>query len=82
MSAGIVCVNPSVNIYRKFKFFHAFKPSSFLLLPSSLPLPYNTDATGHDINYHCTYIGDIEVFLEEKFEFRPHTKINFSDEGT
>ncbi|MGD1704877.1 hypothetical protein [Dapis sp. BLCC M229] len=22
------------------------------------------------VNYHCTYIGDIEAFLEEKFEFR------------
>ncbi len=49
MSAGIVCVNPRVNIYRKFRFFQAFKPSSFFPLPSSLPSLYNTDATGHDI---------------------------------
>ncbi|WP_426548079.1 hypothetical protein [Dapis sp. BLCC M126] len=53
MSAGIVCVKPRVNIYRKFTFFQAFKPSSVFLLPSSLPSLYNTDATGHDIRDAC-----------------------------
>ncbi|NEQ72346.1 MAG: hypothetical protein F6K23_04185 [Okeania sp. SIO2C9] len=37
MSAGIVCVKPRVNVYRKFTLFQAFKPSSLFLLPSSLP---------------------------------------------
>ncbi|NES07842.1 MAG: hypothetical protein F6K22_36680 [Okeania sp. SIO2F4] len=45
MSVGIVCVKARVNIYRKFKFFPAFQP--FFLLTSYLP--YNTDATGHDM---------------------------------
>ena len=52
MFADIVCVNPRVNIYRKFKFFFlllSIPTCSQLSVKSSLPLLYNTDATGHDI---------------------------------
>ena len=63
MSAGIVCVKARVNIYRKFKFFPAFKPfKPFCLLPSSLP--YNTDATGHDI------IDDLYSIIDLIFDDR------------
>ncbi|NEP85552.1 MAG: hypothetical protein F6K18_01235 [Okeania sp. SIO2C2] len=32
------------------------------------------------MNSHCTYIGDIESFLEEYLNYRPHTKIYVADE--
>ena len=37
-------------IFTIFKVFPFLLPSSFFLLPSSLPSLYKTDATGHDIN--------------------------------
>ncbi|NEO55903.1 MAG: hypothetical protein F6K54_24255 [Okeania sp. SIO3B5] len=32
------------------------------------------------MNDHCTYIGDIESYLAEHMEYRPHTKRYISDE--
>ena len=65
MSAGIVCVKIRVNIYRKFKFFPAFKP--FFLIPYSLP--YNTDATGHDIIHYplMNNIAEMSNYQDSEF---------------